>query len=85
MDVSIIIVNYNVRDFLNNALVSVFRALEGMDGEVFVVDNASDDGSSDLVRRSFPNVRLIANNVNAAVEPRHHCPGRYLPYSHKFF
>ena len=64
MDVSIIIVNYNVRDFLNNALVSVFRALEGMNGEVFVVDNASDDGSSDLVRRSFPNVRLIANNVN---------------------
>ena len=64
MDVSIIIVNYNVRDFLNNALVSVFQALEGIDGEVFVVDNASDDGSSDVVRQSFPNVRLIANNVN---------------------
>src|SRR5208283_1624252 len=64
MDVSIIIVNYNVRDFLNNALVSVFRALEGMNGEVFVVDNASDDGSSDLVRQSFPKVRLIANNTN---------------------
>src|SRR5208283_3322834 len=64
MDVSIIIVNYNVRDFLNNALVSVFRALEGMEGEVFVVDNASDDGSSDVVRQSFPNVRLIANKAN---------------------
>ncbi len=53
MDVSIIIVNYNVRDFLNNALISVLRALEGMEGEVFVVDNASDDGSSDLVRQVF--------------------------------
>ena len=65
MDVSIIIVNYNVRDFLKNALVSVFRALEGMEGEVFVVDNASDDGSSDMVRQSFPRVRIIANSVNA--------------------
>ena len=64
MDVSIVIVNYNVRDFLNNALVSVFKALEGMEGEVFVVDNASDDGSCDLVRQSFPQVHLIANTVN---------------------
>jgi Predicted glycosyltransferases len=64
MDVSIVIVNYNVRDFLNNALVSVFKALEGLKGEVFVVDNASDDGSCDLVRQSFPQVRLITNDVN---------------------
>src|SRR3990172_12842315 len=64
MDISVIIVNYNVRDFLNNALVSVFKALEGLKGEVFVVDNASDDGSCELVRRSFPQVQLIANNSN---------------------
>ncbi|MGA7160717.1 MAG: glycosyltransferase [Bacteroidota bacterium] len=64
MDVSVIIVNYNVRDFLSNALVSVFKALEGIEGEVFVVDNASDDGSCDLIRHSFPQVRLIANGVN---------------------
>ena len=64
MDVSIIIVNYNVRDFLNNALVSVSKALEGLKGEVFVVDNASDDGSCDLVRQSFQHVRLIANTTN---------------------
>ncbi len=64
MDISIVIVNYNVRDFLNNALVSVFKALEGLEGEVFVVDNASDDGSSALVRQSFPQVHLIANTVN---------------------
>jgi hypothetical protein len=64
MDISIVIVNYNVRDFLNNALVSVFKALEGLEGEVFVVDNASDDGSCELVRESFPQVRLIANSSN---------------------
>ncbi len=64
MDVSIIIVNYNVRDFLNNALVSVFKALEGIEGEVFVVDNASDDGSCDFIRGSFPSVHLITNTIN---------------------
>ena len=64
MDISVVIVNYNVRDFLNNALVSIYKALEGMEGEVFVVDNASDDGSCEMVRQSFPGVRLIANAAN---------------------
>src|ERR1700690_2809954 len=64
MDISVVIVNYNVRDFLNNALVSVYKALEGVAGEVFVVDNASDDGSCEMVRQSFPGVRLIANDTN---------------------
>ncbi len=64
MDISVIIVNYNVRDFLRNALVSIFKALEGMKSEVFVVDNASDDGSSEMVRQSFPHVTLIENSSN---------------------
>jgi GT2 family glycosyltransferase/lipopolysaccharide/colanic/teichoic acid biosynthesis glycosyltransferase len=64
MDISVIIVNYNVRDFLHSALVSIFKALKGIKGEVFVVDNASDDGSSEMVRQSFPRVRLIENSSN---------------------
>ena len=60
MDISVVIVNYNVRDFLNNALVSVFKALEGFEGEVFVVDNASDDGSCEMLQKSFPHVHVIA-------------------------
>jgi GT2 family glycosyltransferase/lipopolysaccharide/colanic/teichoic acid biosynthesis glycosyltransferase len=64
MDISVIIVNYNVRDFLKNALVSVFKALADLEGEVFVVDNASDDGSCDMVRQSFPQVHLISNSLN---------------------
>jgi len=64
MDISVVIVNYNVRDFLNNALVSVYKALEGLEGEVFVVDNASDDGSCEMVIQSFPQAHLIANDVN---------------------
>ncbi|MGA9363873.1 MAG: glycosyltransferase [Bacteroidota bacterium] len=71
MDLSIIIVNYNVRDFLENALLSLEKALEArlldgrrIDGEVFVVDNASDDGSVDLVKKKFPHVHLIINEEN---------------------
>jgi GT2 family glycosyltransferase len=64
MDLSIIIVNYNVRQFLENALTSLLRALEGMRGEIIVVDNASDDGSVEMVREKFPGVRLIVNTTN---------------------
>ena len=61
---SIIIVNYNVRDFLHHALVSLQKAMRWMKGEVIVVDNASDDGSVEMVRRRFPRVHLIASKIN---------------------
>ncbi len=64
MDISVIIVNYNVREFLNNALISLFKALEGYSAEVFVVDNASDDGSVELIQKNYPEVILITNSVN---------------------
>ncbi len=63
MDLSVIIVNYNVRPFLENALVAIRRALQGIDGEIIVVDNASDDGSAEMVAR-FPDVQLIQNSEN---------------------
>lgn len=61
---SIIIVNYNVRDFLHHALVSLQKAMKGIRGEIIVVDNASDDGSLEMVRRRFANVHLIASKTN---------------------
>ncbi len=64
MDISVIIVNYNVRQFLENALLSVQKAMAGIRGEIFVVDNASDDGSVEMVRTRFPDVCLIANREN---------------------
>ncbi|MGA9117920.1 MAG: glycosyltransferase [Bacteroidota bacterium] len=64
MDLTVIIVNYNVRQFLENALTSIGRALEGIEGEVIVVDNASRDESVAMVRKSFPWVRVIANASN---------------------
>jgi O-antigen biosynthesis protein len=64
MDISVVIVNYNVRDFLNNALVSLSKSLDGLHSEIFVVDNASDDGSVELVRKKFPTITLISNLSN---------------------
>src|SRR4051794_26708050 len=66
MDISIIIVNYNVREFLRGALASVRRSLEfgGLDGEVFVVDNASRDGSAEMVSHEFPEVKLYPLHEN---------------------
>ncbi len=64
MDLSVIIVNYNVRQFLESALTSLGRAMEGLEGEIFVVDNASDDGSAEMVHAAFPGVELIQNREN---------------------
>jgi O-antigen biosynthesis protein len=61
---SVIIVNYNVRAYLEQCLRTVFTALEGIEGEVFVVDNMSTDGSVEMVRTNFPQVKLIANREN---------------------
>ena len=61
---SVIIVNYNVREFLEQAIKSVADALVGISHELWVVDNASTDGSVESIRRQFPQVRLIANRKN---------------------
>lgn len=64
MKLSIVIVSYNVRGYLENCLQSVSRALEGIEGEVFVVDNHSDDDSVETIRTQYPWVRLIENQEN---------------------
>jgi len=61
---SIIIVNYNVEYFLEQCLNSVYNALEGIDAEVFVVDNNSVDNSIEMVKVKFPSVKCIENTVN---------------------
>jgi GT2 family glycosyltransferase len=64
MKLTIVIVNYNVRYFLEQCLLSVDKAVVGIDAEIYVVDNNSVDGSADLVREKFPHVKLIANKEN---------------------
>lgn len=62
--ISIIIVNYNVEFFLEQCLNSVRKALIDFNGQVFVVDNNSIDGSIEMVKSKFPEVNLIANKDN---------------------
>jgi len=64
MKLSVIIVNYNVRAYLEQCLRTVSEAMKGIDGDVFVVDNLSTDGSVEMVREKFPAVKLIANQEN---------------------
>ncbi len=83
IDLSVVIVNYNVREFLEQALRSVERAAAGLEVEVFVVDNNSVDGSVELVREAFPGVHLIVNERNVGFSKANNqairtARGRYL-------
>lgn len=62
--ISVIIVSYNVKFFLEQCLKSVYRAGKEIPMEVFVVDNNSADGSCVMVRKQFPDVKLIENTEN---------------------
>ena len=64
MQLSVVLLSYNTRDLTEQALHSVRAALEGIEGEVFLVDNASQDGSPDMVERTFPDVHLLKNTSN---------------------
>ena len=63
MDLSIIIVNWNTRDMLRNCLASI-PGQDGLQKEIIVIDNASEDGSAAMVAGEFPDVRLIRNGAN---------------------
>jgi len=64
MKLSVVIVNYNVRHFLDQCLQSVYKSIGSMDAEVFVVDNHSVDGSIEMIQEFYPQVKLIANKDN---------------------
>ncbi len=63
-DVSVVIVSWRVREHLARCLAALPAAAGGLSYEVIVVDNASGDGSVEMVRARFPDVRLVANDVN---------------------
>ena len=82
-DLSVIIVSYNVRAFLEQCLVSVERAMNDLDVDVWVVDNRSVDGSVDMVRERFPWVHVIPNQDNVGFSVANNqairaCAGRHV-------
>ena len=64
MQLSVIILNYNVRYFLEQCVLSVLKALENIDGEIIVIDNNSSDDSCKMMQSLFPNITLIKNKEN---------------------
>ena len=64
MQLSVIILNYNVRYFLEQCVLSVQKALEGIDSEIIVIDNASSDDSCEMMKTKFPQIKLIENKDN---------------------
>ncbi|MGI0009981.1 MAG: glycosyltransferase family 2 protein, partial [Nitrosopumilaceae archaeon] len=64
VQLSIIIINYNTRDLLRACLKSVFQKTQDLDFEMIVVDNASVDGSLEMVEQEFPQVKKICNAEN---------------------
>ena len=62
--ISIVIVSYNVRSYLDQCLLSVQKAVEGIDAEVFVVDNASSDYTTSVFPPRYPWVTFIASEEN---------------------
>jgi len=64
LNLSIIIVNYNGKEFLRKCLKSVYAETSDLDFEVFVVDNNSQDSDSEMIKKLFPRVHLIQNSEN---------------------
>ncbi|MDP2585334.1 MAG: glycosyltransferase [Candidatus Levybacteria bacterium] len=64
LDLSIVIVNYNAKEFLRKCLTSIVGNVRNVQYEVIVVDNNSSDKSSEMIRKEFPQIKLIANTEN---------------------
>lgn len=64
MDISIIIVSWQVKEKLRANLKALLMATESLKAEIFVIDNNSQDGTAEMIRADFPSVQLIANSEN---------------------
>lgn len=83
MKLSVVIVSYNVKYHLEQCIRSVMNASEGLEADIWVVDNASSDGSADYLQKVFPDVHLIRNNDNVGFSHANNqairqCQGEYV-------
>nr|WP_297310094.1 glycosyltransferase family 2 protein [uncultured Flavobacterium sp.] len=65
MQLSVIILNYNVKNFLEACIKSVQKAIQNIDAEIIVVDNNSTDGSREMMKLVFPEISYLFNDYNA--------------------
>jgi GT2 family glycosyltransferase len=67
MKASFIIVNFNRKEELYLTISRTLSLINGQDYEVIIIDNASSDGSAEMVKQAFPTVKLIENNINIGI------------------
>lgn len=82
-DVSIVFTHWNVRDLLRSCLLSVREKTVGLTYEIIIVDDGSTDGSVEMIRKEFPEVRLVENGTNIGVAKAYNrgaalVTGRYM-------
>ncbi|MEO0046671.1 MAG: hypothetical protein RL705_1862 [Bacteroidota bacterium] len=83
MQLSVIILNYNVRYFLEQCVLSVQQAIQNLDAEIIVIDNHSSDDSCAMMKQRFPNIKLIENKENSGFPKGNniavsHAQGEYI-------
>jgi GT2 family glycosyltransferase len=83
--VSIVIVSYNTRQLVKDCIESIYNQVRGIPYEIVVVDNASSDGSQEMIRQEYPDVILIANDRNVGFGVASNtgvskCTGSYLMF-----
>jgi hypothetical protein len=83
LDLSIIIVSFNTRGLLKNCIASIYKTTDNLNYEIIVVDNASEDGSPEMVERDFNQVLLLRNSENlgfarATNQAMQHAKGGYV-------
>ncbi len=84
-DISIVVVSFNTREVLRECLFSVYREIGSLHAQVIVVDNASTDGSPEMIALEFPEVELIRSAVNLGFGPANNlgiksARGRYVVF-----
>ncbi|MBX3080228.1 MAG: glycosyltransferase family 2 protein [Anaerolineae bacterium] len=83
LDLGIVIVNWNTRDLLRECLKSLAAGDPNVTRRVIVVDNASNDGSLDMVRAEFPQVEAVANPINGGFSQANNIGLRMLGFADK--
>jgi GT2 family glycosyltransferase len=84
MKISIIIVNYNTKELTEQCLQSIYQETQDVDFEIIIVDNASADGSQELLRNKFPNVKLIKNTENVGFGRANNLGAKYAKGKYLF-
>lgn len=84
MEVSIIIVNYNTKELLVDCIASIYKNTEGVNFEIIIVDNASIDGSQQLIKEKFPEVVLVESKENLGFGKANNLGAEFAKGDHLF-